>query len=773
MSKILIVDDVRDNRETLKRVLSRLGHTSDVACDVEEAVQKVEAGAFHLVLMDITIPQSRDGELDIYGGIEATKRIRSNPRFRDLPIVAVTAHGFHSQRKAILDSGCCEILEKGPEGFIGRTREMLERILGPSPIASVKPPASTASQATPTATSTNTSTSTNTNSAPAPKPTERLIPVPKVQVTAAPTQSQLSLSAVDLKVLESILQQLVRARHSLGVTLAQIEQQDVDAELLTSLQKLDRDLNRAQTRFETGPGPRPGESLAHWGINGITSLGIDCETLRAFQPSPDDAIGKIIEQVQICLRTIEAALKNHQYSSLESPADKIIPSSTSAVASPSGASVSNTTGPSVAATQAMEPLAKLSTTHSEHTPKVLVVDDDGEIRLSMERMLIQLGLEAYSCGDGMHALRMLESQAFDLCLLDLNMPGLGGLELIKRIRSTPALSQIPIIVISGSGQLEAAAEAIEIGADDYLTKPPHRPLLRARITACLKQLDLRRAELAKFLPQSVIKASLNNPERMYSGRLADVSVLFADIRNFSRISDRIGAQETIRWIRDVMDRLSTCILSHDGTLVDYVGDEIIAMWGAPQESESHAQQACRCALSIQNETVQLSKDWQDRLGEPFQLGIGIHSGPAVVGNMASNHRFKYGPFGPTVNIASRVQGATKYLRTNILITSALAQMLPSEFAKRRLCKVQVKNIPTPMDLFELRQPESQSHERDSHYEEALRAFESRDFSTAMRRLASLLNEYPEDGPTQLLMNRLIQCQLENEEFSSVWILPGK
>lgn len=420
-----------------------------------------------------------------------------------------------------------------------------------------------------------------------------------------------------------------------------------------------------------------------------------------------------------------------------------------------------------------EPIIKPSSDKSAHVPKLLVVDDDGEIRLSMERMLMHLGLEAYSCGDGYQALKMLESQAFDLCLLDLNMPGLGGLELIKRIRTTPALSQLPIIVISGSGQLEAAAEAIEMGADDYLTKPPHRPLLRARITACLKQLDLRRAELAKFLPQSVIKASLNNPERMYSGRLADVSVLFADIRNFSRISDRIGAQETIRWIRDVMDRLSTCILTHDGTLVDYVGDEIIAMWGAPQESESHAQLACRCALAIQSESELLSKEWQDRLGEPFQLGIGIHSGPAVVGNMASQHRFKYGPFGPTVNIASRVQGATKYLRTNILITSSLAQMLPQEFAKRRLCKVQVKNIPTPMDLFELRQPELQRQDRDLHYEEALRAFESRDFATAMRRLASLLNEYPEDGPTQLLMNRLIQCQLENEEFSSVWILPGK
>ncbi|MCU0720460.1 MAG: response regulator, partial [Pirellula sp.] len=139
MANILIVDDVKDNRDTLKRVLTRFGHASDFACDVDEAVRKVEADHFDLVLMDITIPQTRDGEPDIYGGIEATKRIRSNPRFRNLPIVAVTAHGFHSQRKAILDSGCSEILEKGPEAFIGRTKDMLARILGTTPTVSNNP----------------------------------------------------------------------------------------------------------------------------------------------------------------------------------------------------------------------------------------------------------------------------------------------------------------------------------------------------------------------------------------------------------------------------------------------------------------------------------------------------------------------------------------------------------------------------------------------------------------------------------------------------------
>ncbi|MCU0719254.1 MAG: adenylate/guanylate cyclase domain-containing response regulator, partial [Pirellula sp.] len=541
----------------------------------------------------------------------------------------------------------------------------------------------------------------------------------------------------------------------------------LDEELLETLRKLDQDLSRARTRFATGPGPRSGESLEHWGVNRITSLGVDCEGINAMNAGNAPAISRLIDKVQNHLRSIysiltseDTAESSNHTATISEPSDKL---GSSAVDRPS------ISRPSIS-----RPTITAETSPSgSNEAKLLIVDDDGEIRLSMERMLLRLGHEAYSCGDGYQALKMLQSQSFDVCLLDLHMPGLGGLELISQIRKTPSLSQLPIIVISGSGQIEAAAEAIEMGADDYLTKPPHFPLLKARINACLKQLDLRRAELAKFLPQSVIKASLNNPEKMYSGRLADVSVLFADIRNFSRISDRIGAQETIRWIREVMDRLSSCILSHDGTLVDYVGDEIIAMWGAPQESESHARQACQCALAIEIESERLSHQWRDRLGEPFQLGIGVHSGPAVVGNMASQHRFKYGPFGPTVNVASRVQGATKYLRTNVLITSAVAQMIPADLAKRRLCKVQVKNIPTPLDLYELRQSRALNDERDVSYEDALRAFEERDFVTTTRRLAKLLEQYPEDGPTQLLMNRLIQCRLENEDFSPVWVLPGK
>ena len=169
-----------------------------------------------------------------------------------------------------------------------------------------------------------------------------------------------------------------------------------------------------------------------------------------------------------------------------------------------------------------------------------------------------------------------------------------------------------------------------------------------------------------FTPQ--LAAQLERDPQLLEGRNADVTLLFADIRGFSRVSERLGPARTMAWIQDTMGALSDCVLAHDGVLVDYIGDELMAMWGAPAPQADHAELACFAARQMLESLADVNARWQAELGGPVRLGIGLNSGVARVGNTGSRQKFKYGPLGDVVNVASRVQGATKYLGADCLIT---------------------------------------------------------------------------------------------------------
>jgi adenylate cyclase len=224
-----------------------------------------------------------------------------------------------------------------------------------------------------------------------------------------------------------------------------------------------------------------------------------------------------------------------------------------------------------------------------------------------------------------------------------------------------------------------------------------------------------------------------------------------------------------------MNSLSTCVRGHSGVLVDYIGDELVAMWGAPEQQPDHARLACSAALAILGTLPELIARWQPVIGVPMGLGIGINSGIARVGNTGSRYKFKYGPLGNAVNLASRVEGSTKYLRTRLLITGGTRAQLDANFTTRRLCRVRVVNIAEPVDLYELAPPDDPRWtDRKDRYEQALMAFERRDFRDAVQIVGNLLHEYPDDGPALILLSRSTSSLIEDSPcFDPVWELPGK
>jgi adenylate cyclase len=288
-------------------------------------------------------------------------------------------------------------------------------------------------------------------------------------------------------------------------------------------------------------------------------------------------------------------------------------------------------------------------------------------------------------------------------------------------------------------------------------------------------------ERTRFLWEQFVTPELSqqlaaNPG-LLTGRDAEITVLSCDIRGFSRICNNLGPARTLEWIQDILGTLSDFVLAEDGVLVDYVGDELLAMWGAPKDQPDHAARACRSVLAMLAAVPVLNNRWFDTVRETMSLSIGLSSGTARVGNIGSARKFKYGALGTTVNLASRVQGAAKYLKVPVLITAAVASRLDASFRTRRLCAVEVINIPEPVTVHELTGPGRDGWDNlKAGYEQALSHFEKTEFRKATRILGDLLAQPPfrDDGPSLVLLQRAVTCLVETPKpFNAVWKLPDK
>ncbi len=303
-------------------------------------------------------------------------------------------------------------------------------------------------------------------------------------------------------------------------------------------------------------------------------------------------------------------------------------------------------------------------------------------------------------------------------------------------------------------------------------------LLACGVASRLARLKEEQATLRfeQFFTPQLAKHLAARPD-LLDGKVAEVSILFCDVRGFSRYSHRLPPSVLVRWIADVMAVLSDCVIEFQGVLVDYIGDEIMAMWGAPEEQPDHAQLACGAALAMLNCLPALNERWEKTLGEPMSLGIGLNSGEAHVGNTGSPRKFKYGPLGNTVNLASRVQGACKHLKTRLLITENTYRQLDAALQQksRRLCQVKVVNIDTPVTLYEMAQPDRPfSSEWKEKYELALGHFEQGNYRMSARVLQPLMTEAANDGPAIVLMSRAVQGLANGTPPDHpVWELPTK
>jgi adenylate cyclase len=298
------------------------------------------------------------------------------------------------------------------------------------------------------------------------------------------------------------------------------------------------------------------------------------------------------------------------------------------------------------------------------TGALLVVDDDEANRTMLARRLKRLGHQVALAGNGRLALEQLRAAAFDLLLLDIQMPELNGYEVLDQLKADPALRSLPVIVLSASSETDRVAHCIEMGAEDYLPKPFDPVLLQARISACLEKKRLRDREeahlrqieaekrrsdelLRVILPDDVAE-ELKATSAVKPRRFENVGVLFADVAGFTSYCDQHPPEEVHRHLQALIETFERLAAEHGLEKIKTIGDSFMATAGLLAPLENPALACVRCGRAMLEAAPAQPPGWHVR--------VGVHAGPVIAG-VVGRRKYQYDVWGDTVNLAARLEHA--------------------------------------------------------------------------------------------------------------------
>ena len=273
---------------------------------------------------------------------------------------------------------------------------------------------------------------------------------------------------------------------------------------------------------------------------------------------------------------------------------------------------------------------------------ILVVDDEVGIRRSLTRVLKEDGYSVEVARDGEEALNIFQKTPdnFDIVICDLIMPGMDGIKTIEEINKLN--QEITKIILTGYGTLEYSIKAIEAGIDGFITKPFENKELKLKI----KEYYLKR-KLKQFISPDIFNELLIEPAHLQP-KVSFITILFSDIRGFTQLSSKIPPEELASLLnRYYFHPMSEIIIKHKGMIDKYIGDSIMALFGAPVYQERHEDNAVNCAI----EMVKMMED----INQGLNMGIGISTGYVVTGIFGSINKKEYTALGMPVNIAARLQ----------------------------------------------------------------------------------------------------------------------
>ena len=298
----------------------------------------------------------------------------------------------------------------------------------------------------------------------------------------------------------------------------------------------------------------------------------------------------------------------------------------------------------------------------EYKGKILIIDDD-KINLNlMDKILKKINHKVYVASNGKDALDLLKKIKFDLILLDIIMPDINGIDLLKQIKNNIKYYEIPVIMLSAIDDMSLIVDCIRLGATDYITKPIDKVLLNARINNCLERKEYRDIEkkyikriekeekksndlLLNIMPES-IAARLKKGEKNIADKFDEVTVLFADISGFTKYSSDISPKVIVTELNNIFSIFDDLVDKYNVEKIKTIGDNYMIASGIPDKNELHAETIIDLAIEM-HQVV-------EKLENKLSLKIGISSGDVVAG-VIGKRKFIYDLWGDTVNVASRME----------------------------------------------------------------------------------------------------------------------
>ncbi len=330
----------------------------------------------------------------------------------------------------------------------------------------------------------------------------------------------------------------------------------------------------------------------------------------------------------------------------------------------------------------------------------LMVVDDSELACALvQQGLSAAGYEVVTFTDPFLALEQVDLLKPELVLTDLDMPGLSGAELCRQLKDGPRRA-VPVIILTANDADAQRVGLLRGGADDYVHKGASLEELAARVESVLRrtgETERVRRLFARYTSDAVVEAVLRQGDLNLTGEKREVTVLFADIRNFTGLAEALPAEGTMRLLNDVLGRLADAVLAWGGTLDKFLGDGLMAVWGAPMRTDDDVVNATRAARQMLAEVAQRNRDAPGEAA--IELGIGINSGPAIAGSLGNARRTEYTCIGDTVNVASRLCSIAG--PGEVLVGEATARALWALAPLEALAPVRVKGRAQPVALYRL------------------------------------------------------------------------
>ncbi len=297
-------------------------------------------------------------------------------------------------------------------------------------------------------------------------------------------------------------------------------------------------------------------------------------------------------------------------------------------------------------------------------PTILIADDRPESVDLVRNLLTVEGYQIVTAYDGQEALDRIRQQLPDLVLLDLDMPVLNGYEVCQRLKADPFTADIPVLMVTAWAQPDNRVRGLQLGAEDYLAKPFDYRELIARIETRLRakeQTDKLRAAqkvvretFERYVPRHVVEQLLTEPTQVrLGGTQQTVSVLFADLRGYTGLAEALPADLLVDVLNGHLTVAAEAVFAFEGTISQYAGDLVMAIFNAPLPQPDHAVRAAKVALQLRQELARYHRGLPPQLRMDF--GIGIASGEAVVGNIGAKELFHFTAVGDTVNLAKRLE----------------------------------------------------------------------------------------------------------------------